>query len=411
MDEIETIVKTEVTVISRDIAQQVADRATAELTDRFALKTDVQSLTNTVTSLSNLSGTVASHTAQLTTLNSLATNTSERLTGAGTGAASNAVLGGNLVQAMQSLSNNVIINSRSGTTTHMRWDGVRRSPVQAIDYASAANFSVPTLDLSSLFLTYTDTALVANIRNQSGNLSALYLKDAGEFATNSSHALLTTTVTSLGALVDAQGTTLVRLTGSGTNTNSNAVFGGANVTTLQSLTNNVLIGNKSGSTTYMRWNGATRSPIQAIDNASAAGFAVPTLENNSMFLSYNNTSLVADIQKNDGTSLSLNLRDAATFATASDHNTLTGRVNTIDDTLRNLNVPQTADLQLLVAGLNGSSADKTVVLGARPDTVAAGDTLICDYNKFTLMRWADGGKSAVQSIAPLGSIPSLINRE
>ena len=94
MDEIETIVKTEVTVISRDIAQQVADRATAELTDRFALKTDVQSLTNTVTSLSNLSGTVASHTAQLTTLNSLATNTSERLAGAGTGAASNAVLGG-----------------------------------------------------------------------------------------------------------------------------------------------------------------------------------------------------------------------------------------------------------------------------------------------------------------------------
>jgi hypothetical protein len=86
-------------------------------------------------------------------------------------------------------------------------------------------------------------------------------------------------------------------------------------------------------------------------------------------------------------------------------------VNSIDDTLRNLNVAQTADLQLLVAGLNGSSADKTVVLGASPDTVAAGDTLICDYNKFTLMRWADGGKSAVQSIAPLGSIPSLTNRE
>ena len=400
MNEIGDVVKTEVNTISQDIAQRVADQAASQLAERFALKTELQSLGQTVTALSNIGGTVATHTGQITDLSA----TNVRLTGAGSGSASNVVLGGTLATTLQNLTNNVLIGSRTGDVTHMRWDSTHRSPIQAIDPASV---TLPTLDMNSLFLTYTNTALVANICKSDGSALTLTLKDTNQLAAASALTALSTTVTDLNTTLANHTTPLVRLTGSGTNAQSNAVFGGA-PTTLSNLTNNVLIANKSGNTTYMRWNGTNQSPIQAIDDATVSGFAVPSLENNNLFLSCNTTSLIADIKMNNGTSLKLALKDAATFATTGELSTLTGRVDDIDGQLNALNVPDVSGLLTGLSNLDGTSNDHVVVLGKRPDTVTSADTLVCDYLKNVLMCWPTGVKSAIQAIDNFGTtVPTL----
>jgi hypothetical protein len=388
MDDLEAIVKSEVNIISRDIAQQVADAATANLVDRFALKVDLQALTTTVSGLSGLPSTVATHSSQLTDLNGKVgdgTTALRRLTGSGQNADSNAVLGGASAATLRNLTSNVLISSPSGGTTYMQWNNANTSPVQAIDYAPA---STPTLSSNTMMWSYTDTAMVAKVADTNGNLKTFTLKDTAAYAAVD--------------VVNGHTTSLARLSG---DANKNAVLGSASLPV--NTSNNVVISNGNG-TTFMKWNG-TNGPVQSIDYNPNS---IPTLSDDCLFLSYTDNALKANIRRNASTTLTLELKDASAFSTTGDYTALSTRVTAVEDDLSNLQVTSDVEtLQHLVKGLDGSNTDNTVVLGQAPATLTAKNTYICNYNAVVLQRWPNNKRSSIQAVDASGSAPTLSEDE
>ena len=346
--EIQVLVQSEVSKLTTHIASDIVDQATAGLTDRFALKTDVSSVTTTV---NNQAGTITDLAAT--------------------------------------------VNGYSTTITGLGTDVTGLSTTVNNQAATIAGFNGLRTDV---------TALTATVNGHSTTIAGL----------NSQYALKTE-VTTLGATVNNQATTIAGLASTasqhtsalallkGSGADARVVLGGA----AGSTSNEVIVSNAAG-TKLLRWPGSSaRSAVQAIELDAAALSSL--LELNTMMFTYTvNQQLKVSIRDQTGTILTMNLSDAAGFATSTRATSLETQLQQLKTQVDTLVVSggggasnDTVNALIAsIAKLNGTNVPGNVTLGAySPAANASNEIYVSDGTGVVHMSWTNENTNAIQTIS------------
>ena len=286
----------------------------------------------------------------------------------------------------------------------MQWVGTNRSAVQSMDIQGAA----PTLSVDgTMALTFATDHLISTVRAGGQNVT-LNLYDSSKY-------ILQTDLTPITQ-------SLSRLKG----TDTSVVLGAPNT----NANYETIIGGKTSSRTFMCWPVNNLSAIQSIDQSTTVTSL--TLPNSTMVQGYTVNgsvgTLVTKFQDSTGTAYTLNLQDAAQFATAANFTTLNSTMQNHTTTLASLST-STSNISGLVTTVNGNTTDITaltatvsghttqltklngtgtsVVLGA-PAVDTAYETIIGGKTSSrTFMSWPVNKLSAIQSIEQYTALTSL----
>ena len=363
----------------------------------------------TAAGFSTLNTTVTGHTTQISSLQTKVT----KLDGTGT----SAVLGAAPVDATYE----TIIGGTNSTHTFMRWKTGSLSAFQSIDQSTAVtSLTLPNSTMVQGYITTSVPTLVTRFTDTSGTAYTLNLQDAAQFATAASVYTLNTTVTvhttqlaSLTSTVDGHTTQLTKLNGTGTS----VVLGAP----LVDAAYETIIGGKTTGRSFMSWPINRLSSIQSIDQSTA--LTSLTLPNSTMLQGYLTTSvptLVTRFTDTTGTTYTLNLQDAAQFATAANLSTVNTTVSTMNTTVSTMNTTvstmnttvtghttQLTSLQTKVTKLDGTGT--SAVLGSAPvdatcDAIISGTST---NSSRVLMKWLTASKSAIQSVDDATTLTTL----
>ena len=444
LSEIDNIVKVEVEALTTTIAQDVADVATANLVGRFALKTDLDTVSGTVanntTSLSRLSGIVSSHTDTLAAESSQLTTAETKLNTLNTTVTTHTTTLGQLSTTVSGHTSTLDSQAGQLTTLDTKWNTLNTTVTAHTTSLGQLNTTVSghtsTLDSHTGQITTLNTqvtSLNSTVATHTTSLGQLSTTVSGHTTTIDSHTGQLTTLntqvttmsgtvaghtTSLGQLstlvsghtteLSTVETALALLNNSGTG--SSIVLGGAT----GPAANTVTISNKAGTKSYLYWNATNRSPIQMVDDAASA--TLPVLDNGTMLVMYNSTQLVANVKKSNGQSMTINIGDAATYATKTSVDTLSTTVSGLSTQINNLSVTQDViqlgatitTLQTALSRLTGINTDNNVILGTyTPPAGTTANTFITNYNGAVYMRWLSTSSSAIHSVAVSTATPTL----
>ena len=402
--EITVIVQDEVKVQAGNLAQTVAQEAKALLGDQVLLKTDVYAGTNV--------GLGRTPTGTGTNNLFLGRTAGGSVTVGG----NNVIIGG--YQGAAGTADTVCVSNASGVPL-MQWVGSNRSAVQSVDVQSGA----PTLSVDgTMALNFATDHLVSTVRAGGQNVT-LNLYDASKYIMQTDLIPITQSLSKLKG------------------TDTSVVLGAPNT----NADYETIIGGKTSSRTFMSWPINKLSAIQSIEQSTA--LTSLTLPDSTMVQGYsvNGTvgTLVTKFRNTAGTEYTLNLQDAAQFATATNfttlNNTVIGHTNTLATlsattqvgitelittvaghttqltALNPIVTGNTTDITALTATVSGHTTQLTKLNGSGTSVVLGAPVVDTNYETIiggktsskTFMSWPTGKLSAIQSIDQYTTLTSL----